>query len=282
MSVSNKAISALQSIPFGNMIGGPMNACIEAQAEAAQTTVNFIKNVGLNTKTAENGDETHDVVYVYFQFIQNGRKAIISVPLLTIVPIPYIAISTVDIVFKATVTGVDATSEVDTSSSAYDRDTSSNKKSGWFGRKTTKVNTSFSSKKDSSSTKDSSYSIEATIDVSVHATQDSMPAGMAKVLEMLGSAMDLCDPNGELIVSDTVLYTEGAKTVELIAQYKTPGGLYDPSAIKIDPSATTDTTDVAATYALGLKDDGKEQTYTITAGSKKVVVKIKKAVPATT
>ena len=64
------------------------------------------------------------------------------------------------------------------------------------------MKTSISSKRDSKSTRDSSFSIESTIDVAVHASQDSMPAGMAKVLEMLGSAMDLVDPNGELTTCD--------------------------------------------------------------------------------
>ena len=35
---SQVATSALQAIPFGSMIGGPLNACIEAQAMAAQTS----------------------------------------------------------------------------------------------------------------------------------------------------------------------------------------------------------------------------------------------------
>lgn len=46
---SQVATSALQAIPFGSMIGGPLNACIEAQAMAAQTSWQFIQEVGLNT-----------------------------------------------------------------------------------------------------------------------------------------------------------------------------------------------------------------------------------------
>lgn len=51
------------------------------------------------------------------------------------------------------------------------------------------MNASYSSKKDSSATKDSKYSVEYTMDVAVHAGQDSMPAGMAKVLEMLNNSI---------------------------------------------------------------------------------------------
>ena len=35
-----------------------------------------------------------------------------------------------------------------------------------------------------------------------------MPAGMSKVLELLGSAMDICDPNGELTVNETEFVVE--------------------------------------------------------------------------
>ena len=48
---SQVATSALQAIPFGSMIGGPWNACIEAQAMAAQTSWQFIQEVGRTRQT---------------------------------------------------------------------------------------------------------------------------------------------------------------------------------------------------------------------------------------
>jgi len=275
MSVNNKAISALNGLPFGSMIGGPLNACIEAQAEAAQTTVNFIRDVGLNTTIGDDGNEKHDVVYVYFQFIQNGRNVIITVPLLTIVPIPYIAVNTIDINFKATVSGVETTSDTSSFSSDSKQDYT-RKYSGW--RKSTNLTTSYSTKRDSASTRDSSYSIEATIDVAVHASQDSMPAGMAKVLEMLGSAMDLCDPNGELTVNDSAFTVEGTGgTVELAATYKTPGGLFDPKVITIAPAATKERkTEDTAYFTLA------KGTYTIKAGNKTIDIAVTQAAASTT
>ena len=80
---SQVATSALQAIPFGSMIGGPLNACIEAQAMAAQTSWQFIQEVGLNTNP-ETGQK--EAVNVSFQFVQNGRVVQLNVPLLTIVP----------------------------------------------------------------------------------------------------------------------------------------------------------------------------------------------------
>ena len=39
---SQVATSALQAIPFGSIIGGPLKACVEAQALAAKTTWELI------------------------------------------------------------------------------------------------------------------------------------------------------------------------------------------------------------------------------------------------
>lgn len=250
MDVANKSIGTLQGIPFKNLIGGPLSACIQAQNDAAMTSINFINNVCLN-EDKETGEKS--AIYVSFSFIQNGRKVVINVPLIAIVPIPYIAINSIDINFKATVNGVECESNEDTYSEEYKRDTNtkSQKRRGFIlnkNKKETKINTSFSTKRDSKSTQDSKFSVEATIDVAVHAGQESMPAGMAKILEMLGAAMDLCSPDGELSVNDTTFYAEKAPSstpndiiylpVKVIAQYKTPEGLYDATNIMCDNGIT--------------------------------------------
>jgi len=97
---SQVATSALQAIPFGSIIGGPLKACIEAQAMAAQTSWKFIQEVGLNTNP-ETGQK--EAINVSFMFMQNGHLTRLNVPLLTIVPIPYIAIQNIDINFKANI-----------------------------------------------------------------------------------------------------------------------------------------------------------------------------------
>lgn len=271
----NKVLKTLQNLPFENLIAAPLNACVNAQAEAAQSTINFIQNVGLNED--ENGNK--EAVYVYFNFIQGGRRVTISVPLLTMVPIPYIAINSIEINFKAKVTGVQ--SENNTASNSFEKNEKEKKyegKLGWFKVNTTTLNTEVSTKKDSTSTKDSNYSVEATIDVSVHASQDSMPAGMAKVLEMLGSAMDLCDPNGELTVNET--YFElgaGEKDAKLLVSYKTPKGVYCPKDIRVDGQPSENIDESAGTAIFMLKGSNSGQEYSVSAegSTRKISVKVK-------
>lgn len=69
---SQVATSVLDSIPFETIIGAPLDACIKAQALAAQTSANFIKEVGLQDT---NGDGMQEAINVSFTFIQNGRMA---------------------------------------------------------------------------------------------------------------------------------------------------------------------------------------------------------------
>ncbi len=60
----------LSSIDFGQMIGGPLNAVIDAQKQSAMTSVDFIKAVGF--RPAESSDshnpQVGDPVYVTFKY----------------------------------------------------------------------------------------------------------------------------------------------------------------------------------------------------------------------
>lgn len=228
---SQVATNALQALPFGNIIGGPLKACIEAQAMAAKTSWNFIQDVGLNTDP-ETGEKK--TVNVSFQFIKDGRLAQLNIPLLTIVPIRYIAIQTIDIAFKANINASSSSSTVENKSSSVDAGLagSTSLNMGIF-----KINADFhanySSKKDSTATQDSKYSVEYTMDVTVKAGQDSMPAGLAKVLELLGNSLDVCDPSGTLEVNALEFKGSPSETFMLIATYKNREGLFEPEKIQI-------------------------------------------------
>ncbi len=268
---SQVATSALQAIPFGSMIGGPLKACIEAQAMAAQTSWQFIQEVGLNIdpKTGQK-----EAVNVSFQFMQNGRMVQLNVPLLTIVPIPYIAIHDIDINFKANISASSSSVSEQSSSSALDAgaEITAGLKVGPF-HMDAKMNASYSSKKDSKATQESKYSVEYTMDVAVKAGQDSMPAGLAKVLELLGSSLDVSDPEGTLEVSarELTLPNEKDAKVTLIATYKNNKGIFEPKSIKIE-GLTGKESDDSVVFEITKADK-----YIVTAGKKKVEVEVKNA-----
>lgn len=264
---SQVATSALQAIPFGSMIGGPLKACIEAQAMAAQTSWQFIQEVGLNTNP-ETGEK--EAVNVSFQFLQNGRIVQLNVPLLTIVPIPYIAIQNIDINFKANISASSSSVQESSSSETLDAGGEGSTKLG-FGIFSVQANmkANYSSKKDSKATQDSRYSVEYTMDVAVKAGQDSMPAGLAKVLELLGSSLDVSDPEGTLEVSERKLKLVNGKAT-LIATYKNKNGVFDPKAITVD-GVPRKISDGSALFDL------KAGNYTVRAGNKEVTVTVEGA-----
>jgi len=260
MAISNApsqvATNALQAIPFSSMIGGPLKACIEAQAMAAKTTWDFIQEVGLNTNP-DTGEKT--AVNVSFSFNQNGRLVQLNVPLLTIVPIPYIAINSVDINFKASISASSSSVNENTESTSMggSAEIKAGLKIGPF-HMDAKLNANYSSKKDSKATEESKYSVEYTMDIAVKAGQDSMPAGLAKVLELLGNSLDVSDPKGTLELN-AQKFKVGDK---LIATYKNKDGLFAPADIKCEGDKLTFTESGDSVT----NDLAAAGTYTIKAG----------------
>ncbi|MDI1483993.1 DUF2589 domain-containing protein [Polyangium sp. y55x31] len=185
------ATQLLSQIPFGAIIGGPLVAGVEAQTLAANATLKYVLGVlfGLDKDGNPNGSDGKAptaVMSVTFTFSRGADTAQLTVPLLTLVPIPYLLVETMDINFKA---AINATSSFEAKQSTENQ--TGGETSGSFGFLFDKVNFkgSYSSKSDSSSTRDSKYSVEYTVNVNVHATGHDMPAGTSKVLNMLNDAI---------------------------------------------------------------------------------------------
>ena len=162
----SKVASALNSIPFGNIIGGPLAACVRAQAEAAQTTIDFIR--GFTMTNSELDPEGVEPITVTFTFIMNGEKTRMTVPLMTIVPIPYMHIDYVNMNFTADITACDdGKMEAKYATEGYTR----------------------------TEDDEQSVSVESKMGINVRASTSSMPSGMAKMLEFF---------TNNLIVHDTL------------------------------------------------------------------------------
>ena len=127
---------------------------------------------------------------------------------------------------------------------------------------------SYSNKKDSVATQESKYSVETTIDFNVTAGQGDMPGGFAKILEVLGSSVDVFDPQGELTVTENKV----APNVKIFVTYKDTRGIFDASKIRISTSKCT----------VLPKDGGlmvsfsESGLYTIRAGKQRVDIEVSK------
>lgn len=196
----DRGVQELKQIPFAHLIGSPLKAAIESQALAAQTTIDFIKEVGF--QPAGDGDPIADsilsgtdnadigtvrnVTFEYKKKDENDTEVDFSltVPILTIMPMPYIRIDEMTIDFKAKLT--DAVTSKQTSSASVDTTLK-----GSYGAFFSPVKASFrvSASYKTSSTQASAQKREYQMDIHVRAVQDEMPAGLSKILDILEDAI---------------------------------------------------------------------------------------------
>lgn len=194
--------SELSEIDFVGLIGGPLSAVIGAQVMSALATVDFILKVGCYApKDNANADPTTssaapvELKYVSFNYQKNvgsdattgttagvkgtsTQNRVLTVPFLAILPIPNLEIEDVTISFNAQIGGFNvAANNLKTQTTA----------TGGYASPAVKMDASFSRQTDSTS--DSSDGRDFSLTVVVRARQAPMPAGLARVLDMLETAM---------------------------------------------------------------------------------------------
>ncbi len=93
------------AISFASLVGAQLTALIEAEAEAAETSAEFIENVGFEKDPNTGVMKLRSVTFEMLRRDVDGktRKHLISVPVLTLVPIPLLTIEEADLEFDLTV-----------------------------------------------------------------------------------------------------------------------------------------------------------------------------------
>lgn len=220
------AIRTLTSIPFGHLIGGPMKAAIEAQALAAKTTVDFIQTVGFEQKNDDpfstddnNADvgEVRNVVFSYTQVNDKGEStaASLTVPILTIIPIPFIRIDEMTIDFMAKINEMQSSSNTATSTRMNNHKYQTKFKFGWGGWGASGgFSASHSSKHSSTASSNSKFQTEFTMNVHVRAVQDDVPAGLSRMLNILEAAIKDQREHSQISESATATKTTTATTTK--------------------------------------------------------------------
>lgn len=295
----------LSSLNFGAIIGGPLKAVVEAQAQAAHTTVDFVKSVGFEEgQPTEEGKSSFSgkPIYVSFKYPkeiapfvpavgekltitvdvsgggykQNGetiidsinvgadttkplsldkftieygdngeiksieiiditadvkdlfknkatqnltiklkagqtptspakltatyRKAMesspavyqdmqIEVPILTMMPIPYLKIQYADIELNVKINSVSNTSNQNESNTKIDSKTTASASFGLFSKfkAQTELNASYSNQSKSASSEE--VKKDYSLNIKIHAAESEMPAGMSKILDILEASI---------------------------------------------------------------------------------------------
>jgi hypothetical protein len=184
----------LSGLDFSSMIGGPLNAVIKAQAQSAQTSVDFIKSVGFKSDDGA-GDGVGDPQTIDFSYkkpVGNNSKDgkvstdyeefTLSVPLLTMLPIPFIRVQETAIDFNAKINSVQETN----TTSSDDLRTEAEASGGW-GPFAAKLNVSYAHQ--ASTTTGEKVERTHSMGVSVKAVQEDLPAGTDRLLSILESTI---------------------------------------------------------------------------------------------
>lgn len=278
------SINLLGKISFDELIGNPLRAAVKAQRDLAKETLSYIREEGI--KVDENGQG--QITYVTMNFIRDGKQVKMRVPLLTLMPVPRLSISTMSYTFKAKVnamsgvvasvgsggtpinagistdngsksaapakpttdssakgnngkTGDTPAASTDNSAASTENPAASSNKTAASatGAKPTisttpTMSVGYSSKKDSGATRDSRYSVETTMDISITASEGEMPRGIDRLLGVLDDSTEVIDPKGTLQVSAdriSLVNNYGAISVS----YRNGKGAYTPTDVNCEP-----------------------------------------------
>lgn len=189
--MATNLVQELNSLDFSVYIGGPLQAAVKAQHDASISQVNFIKEVGFTPGTNGQPDVLKYVDFNYKKSIPNpdydstatsgatsnpfiDAEVNLKVPFLSMLTVPALRIDEITIDFNAKLNSV----ETQNVSSEFSGSASLSAK---FWK--VKFNASASYKKTSSST--STTERTYTLGVHVKAVNDELPAGLARVMDML-------------------------------------------------------------------------------------------------
>ncbi|MEO5373291.1 MAG: DUF2589 domain-containing protein [Alphaproteobacteria bacterium] len=165
----------LASLDFSNLIGGPLNAIVEAQAKSAITTANFIKEVGF---TKDNKVVNVDFTYNKKNDSGSDEEFTLTLPFITMLPVPYISISYAEVEFNAKITSTTESKTEDNFSQVVDASAGGG---WWFASARVSSKTSYQKKSSYSDKEERTFDMH----VRVEARNVDMPTGTERILTLL-------------------------------------------------------------------------------------------------
>lgn len=202
----------LQTLPLEYMLATPLTAAITAQALAAATTVAFIEKVGLQEDTTTGELSVRAAQFTFSQPVPDPanpggvifQDAKLTVPILSLAPIPFIRISDLNVSFEFKIRDVSSSQskfEI-TAKTGFESSTKAEGKTGMGGgligflggasasgtlESKTKVTAEVSATYQSSNRQMTDRS--ATFKMTLNAVQDAIPEGLSRVLTILNDAI---------------------------------------------------------------------------------------------
>ncbi|KUM03629.1 hypothetical protein AWB61_19245 [Chromobacterium sp. F49] len=193
-------------LPMKSLIGGPLQAAAEAQQSLAMTQTNYILETGFSRITDKNGKlvgykpitaaielaGTRPVVGTDGKVTPANSALTLDFPILTMMPIPSMAVTSVDITFDMEVKSSYTHETTDDSSSKLHVDSTWDAKAGWgcFSVEV-KGSVAYDSSNSHSDTQSYQKSNDARYHVEVKAEQQPLPDGIKMLLQAFSKNMDM-------------------------------------------------------------------------------------------
>jgi len=203
----------LQALPLEYMLGAPLTAVIKAQALAAQTTIAFIEKVGLEEDQATGDLSLRTAQFSFDQPVPDPanpgavivQPTTLTVPLLSLAPIPFIRVSDLNVSFEFKIRDVSSSqskAEI-TGKTGFENTTTVEGKMGFGGGVVgflggASGSTSVESKTNVSASVSATYQSSnrqmtdrsATFKMTMNAVQDALPEGLSRVLTILNDSIN--------------------------------------------------------------------------------------------
>lgn len=193
-------------LPMDSLIGGPLQAAAKAQQSLAMTQTQYILNTGFSQSVDSKTNKvtytpiTATIAMAQSQPVIEADGSVnkadsslnIDFPIITMIPIPTLSVSTVDITFDMEVKS-SYTHETDSETSQKTHDEGSfDAKAGW-GCFSVEVKGAISHDSSQSNSDKQTYqkSNDAKYHVEVTATQQPIPDGIKMLLDMFGKNMTM-------------------------------------------------------------------------------------------
>lgn len=164
----SEQLESIKELDFRHIIGGPLRACVEAQKKASEATHHFL--IADMLKEEEEGTGCYEPVMVSFTYTKDGLTHRLSMPLMNLVPLPYLHIEQIDLNFQATVTECAQNKLVAKYSATHEK---------VEGKET----------QDGTKQEEDSFMAKNCIDIHLHAGPSGMPAGMSMLLDMFSNQL---------------------------------------------------------------------------------------------
>lgn len=181
-------VQDLKSLPLSDIIGAPVGAIVQAEAQAAKIAIEFIEKVGFQKDPNAPPDagaldvgSLRMVEFGYTKPDENGDPAefVAKIPLLALFPIPGIRVKLAKIAFAAKITDV-------FTESSSEQGSGQTQGSALVGESPVQFRGSVVSSSSSADTTTSSYDLN----ISLELEQTPISPGMAKLLNMLDLAIN--------------------------------------------------------------------------------------------